>query len=430
MRNVNVLVFPCGSEIGLELHRSLKDIRFVNLFGASSVSDHGEFVYKNYCGGLPYVTDSNFINAINQCISQNDIDFIFPAMDSVILALSDQQDQLKATLLTSSKEAVRVCRSKAETYKKLAGADYLPAVYQSADEVTEYPVIIKPAVGQGSNGFRILSSEEDLRYELAVREEEQVICEYLPGEEYTIDCFTDRKGKLRYSACRVRGRVKSGISVRSYLAAPDERILEIAEDINSRMEFRGVWFFQLKKDKHGDYRLLECATRVAGTMCIERGAGINLPLLTIFDAMDMDVDLTPQTDTVEVDRALCNVFRSDIEYDEVYMDFDDTLIVKDHVNYKALQFCYQCVDRGIRLILLTRHETDIYKDLKRYRIASELFDTIICIPRSERKIDHVAPSKKALMIDDSFAERKAMQDAFGIHALGVDAIETLLDERM
>jgi hypothetical protein len=53
MRNVNVLVFPCGSEIGLELHRSLKDIRFVNLFGASSVSDHGEFVIRIIAGAFP-----------------------------------------------------------------------------------------------------------------------------------------------------------------------------------------------------------------------------------------------------------------------------------------------------------------------------------------------------------------------------------------
>ena len=44
----NVLVFPCGSEIGLEIHNALKYSKDFNLFGGSSVDDHGKYVYKNY----------------------------------------------------------------------------------------------------------------------------------------------------------------------------------------------------------------------------------------------------------------------------------------------------------------------------------------------------------------------------------------------
>ena len=32
---VNVLVFPCGSEISMEIFQSLKYVRFINLFGGS-----------------------------------------------------------------------------------------------------------------------------------------------------------------------------------------------------------------------------------------------------------------------------------------------------------------------------------------------------------------------------------------------------------
>ena len=31
MRHVNILVFPCGSEVGLEINKSLKDISFITL---------------------------------------------------------------------------------------------------------------------------------------------------------------------------------------------------------------------------------------------------------------------------------------------------------------------------------------------------------------------------------------------------------------
>lgn len=45
---INVLVFPCGSEIGLEVHNALKYDKHINLVGLSSVSSHGRVVYKNY----------------------------------------------------------------------------------------------------------------------------------------------------------------------------------------------------------------------------------------------------------------------------------------------------------------------------------------------------------------------------------------------
>jgi hypothetical protein len=43
----NVLVFPCGSEIGLEVYRSLKHSIHFNLIGANSVDDHGRVVFVN-----------------------------------------------------------------------------------------------------------------------------------------------------------------------------------------------------------------------------------------------------------------------------------------------------------------------------------------------------------------------------------------------
>ena len=429
MEQIKIMVFPCGSEIGLELHRALKDIRFIDLYGASSVDDHGMWVYKNYIGDIPFMNAPNFLDVLNAYIDKYQIDFIFPALDSVIAMLSKNRDKLHAKLLTCPDETVQICRSKSKTYKRLEGCDFLPEIYTSPEEIKQYPVIIKPTESQGAQGFMILESEEQLRYELSTRTAEQVVCEYLPGEEYTIDCFTDRHGKLRYASCRNRHRIKNGISVNSSLQEPEARVMEIAEIINAKMEFCGVWFFQLKKNLRGEYRLLECATRVAGTMCVERAAGVNLALLTVFDALGYDVDLQTPIKHVVVDRALKNVFHIDIDYDEVYMDFDDTVIVHDRVNLTVLNFIYQCVEKKIPVKLLTRHETDIIKDLLHYKILPELFDEIICLPRSERKIDHVSPTKNALFVDDSYAERKSMHDRFGIWTLGVDAVEALIDER-
>lgn len=429
MDNVNVLVFPCGSEVGLELHRSLKDIRFVTLFGASGVDDHGKWVYKNYIGGVPFINDPSFISEFNRVIDEYRIDYVFPALDNVIFTLTEHRSELHAVLLTAPDEASLICRSKLKTYAALADCDFLPRTYSSPDEVEKYPVIIKPSESQGAQGFMVLADRAALEHELSVRTAPQVVCEYLPGREYTVDCFTDRKGVLRYAAQRCRGRIKSGISVNSRLVPDDPRVREIAERINSRLPMRGVWFFQLKEDENGALKLLECATRVAGTMCLSRAAGVNLPLLTLYDAMGYDLESEPRISGVEVDRALHGSYKLDIDYDEAYIDYDDTLIVRDRINFTVLRFIYQCVQNGVKVTLLTRHDTDVRVDLGARRISPELFDEIVCIPRSERKIDHVHPSSRAIFIDDSFAERRAMRERFGLTALGVDAAEALLDDR-
>ena len=88
----NILVFPCGSEIGLEVYRSVKNSTHFNLIGASSVDDHGKFVFENYIDGIPFITDSSFIDVMKKVVAENKIDAIYPAMDAVIEILKKNED--------------------------------------------------------------------------------------------------------------------------------------------------------------------------------------------------------------------------------------------------------------------------------------------------------------------------------------------------
>lgn len=137
-----VLVFPCGSEIGLEIHRSLRFSKEFELVGGSSVSDHGEYVYENYIHNIPSVDDEDFIRSIEQVVTDNDIDFIFPAHDSVVLRLAQNVNKINATIITSSKETCEIARSKSLTYKKLSTVVKVPSIYESLDDI-EYNTMSK-----------------------------------------------------------------------------------------------------------------------------------------------------------------------------------------------------------------------------------------------------------------------------------------------
>ena len=422
----NVLIFPAGTEIAFEIHDALKDSKFVKLFGATSVDCHADFVFENCIGGVPFADDPGLIEFLNAITDKYKIDYIYPAHDSALKRLSDERGNLSATVIASPVKTVEICRSKNKTYAFLEGKPYLPKFYKSPDEVPSYPVFIKPSVGQGSEGARIIKNKFHLKEALA-EGIEYSICEYLPGEEFTVDCFTDIHGALRAVSPRSRDRIRAGIAVRSHNIPLDDKISAIADDINKSLEFNGAWFFQLKENTNGEYRLMEIAPRIAGTMGLTRSLGINMPLLTLYNFWGYDVDIISNGNNVLLDRAFITRFKTDITYKTVYVDFDDTLIVSGKVNAYLMMFLYQAKNAGKKLSLLTRHSTDIYEDLKKYNIPESLFDEIIRLDDSNKKTAYM--KQNSIFIDDSFAERKRVKDALGIPVFDLDMVETLIDWR-
>ena len=86
----NILVYPCGTEIGLEIFRALNNSIHYNLVGGSSSYDHGRFVYKNHIDHLPFLTDYSSEQEVidfNKKIKKYHIDMIYPAMDGYVYFL-------------------------------------------------------------------------------------------------------------------------------------------------------------------------------------------------------------------------------------------------------------------------------------------------------------------------------------------------------
>ena len=96
------------------------------------------------------------------------------------------------------------------TYERFAGILRVPAMHAPEDEDLRFPLFLKPDVGQGSKGTHLARTREELAFYLA-RDGSLLVLEHLPGDEYTVDCFTDRHGALRFVGGRERIRTSNGI---------------------------------------------------------------------------------------------------------------------------------------------------------------------------------------------------------------------------
>ena len=426
MKRHRVLVFPAGTEIAFEIHNALKDCKEFELVGATSVDCHAEMVFKNCIENMPFADDPEFIDAINNVIDFCGIEYVYPAHDSVLLTLTQNRWKINAEVVTTSRTTVETCRNKNLTYDFLesASADFLPKTYESADDVDEYPVFVKPAVGQGSVGAQRVNNRETLDRILSDGTE-YAICEYLPGKEYTVDCFTDRDGKLLYTGQRTRDRIRSGIAVRSHFVPTSDKVWNIANILNNALDFNGAWFFQVKEAKDHSLKLMEVAPRIAGTMGLSRSRGVNLPALTLYNMMGLDVEILNNHTNITLDRAFISRYKSDVKYDRVYVDFDDTLIVNGKVNPYMIAFIYQAKSKGKKVFLLTKHRENIFEDMKKYSLDLSLFDAVLSLGLNEEKSDYVHGS--AIFIDDSFVQRKKVSEECSIPVFEPCMVDSLFD---
>ena len=406
---MNVLVFPCGSEIGLEIHRALVNKKGITLYGLSSVDDHGRFMYDNYIGECPMVDDPQFIDHMKMVVKLHSIDVIYPGNDAALLELKLHESEL-CKVIGPSLETVLTCNQKAHTYTELRKRCFVPFVYSRHEVDDLFPLFLKPNIGHSGIGCRIVNNKEEFEshYDPWVH----LILEYLPGREYTIDCFADQ-----YAEGRERKRINNGISVGTTVVK-DDRFNQMAKAINSVLNFPCAWFFQVKENAVGELVLMEVGARLAGSSSLSRLRGVNVGLLNLYAE---PVRIKQQDYITEVSRALDVKAKINYEFENVYVDLDDTLILGNKVNHKLLGLLYKYKSEGKRIYILTRSTYDDAVDkLNQRNIHPSFFTLIVHVKVYERKKDYMRP--KSILIDDSFAEREDVDQP----AFDIDIVDALL----
>lgn len=394
---MKIAVFPCGTEIGLEIGRSLRFEKNIELIGLSSVDCHGKFIYDNYRSDAPYITDERFLPWLRSFRLDNNIDIVIPANDAVLeyFALNDQPTY-------HPKETILTCASKSKTYEALKDVVRVPIQYTANNH--PYECFLKPDKGHSGIGCYHITSDAqfDAHYN------GQLILEYCEGEEFTVDCFSV-DGKLIYSLPRIRDNIRSGISATTQEVMCLDSIITSA--IMSEIEFNGAWFYQFKL-KDNKPVLMEVAARIGGSSGSSKTIGVNLPLMDIHNHLGSSIDINRENlNGVRISRSLS--VKSELpEVDNIYIDLDDTMILKGVVNWQIMAFIYKYKDKK-NIHLLTRNKNP-YKVLDEYRLSIDLFKTICVCKSDQQKADFV---KDGLLIDDSWNERK---DCMSIDPNSVD----------
>lgn len=268
----NILVYPCESDTGLELLRSLRFCPQFVLHGCSIGSDRGGIFYDNHLGSLPDLDSSDFLSELTAIIREYRIDFVFPASDDAMFHMSAWADDglLDSEVMAPAPDMCRVCRSHAATFAFFSGKLAVPRQFR-LEELgdADFPVFIKVNDGStdGLVAVDLLQARDILRLSPFAS-----IFEYLPGTEYTIDCFTDGAGSLLFFSGRERRLVVNNRNIEARLAV-NPIFRKFADTINVEMRLQGAWHFLLKEDRYNKLRLLEVRSRLGYGSGLQRAQG-------------------------------------------------------------------------------------------------------------------------------------------------------------
>lgn len=414
--------------MGMEIFKCLSPSRHIKLFAVSNdVSNHIPYLYRKSFT-IKSIYEEGCLEELNEIVVNEKIDYIYPANPLVIDFLNDNRDVIKCKVLLSPRECVRIVRSKKKTYEEFKDLIPVPKVYLP-DEVSSFPVFMKPDNSYGSQGSKLIESKKELS--LVDNFDPYVLCEYLPGTEYSIDCFSSLRDGVLFCSGRVRRRVRTGTSMSAYLCPEplQQLFLKYARIMQTKLSLRGGWFFQMKDNKDGKPTLLEIEPRIAGTMALNRVRGINFPMLTLSDWEGIEPEFLLNSCDVELDRALLNRYKHDIDYSTVYIELENTLLDRGRVNHGMMKLLYQAINQDKKIHLLSRIEPEEGEaELSRLKI-DRVFDGITWLKDGEDISSHIV-DKKSVLIDDLFMDRKTVSGNIGVPTFDLSMIEMLIDDRI
>jgi len=379
MEKKNVLIYPCGTDEGLELNKALGQMIHYRLFGLGQHNiDRGEHIFFNHIGSLEQ-DSSNFIEQLSNIVNKFEIDFIYPASFEALLILSRFRTIDRAEVVAPSYETCAVCCSKQAMTARL----------------------------QGCVDIVDLSNSHG-------------------GSEYTAICLTDRHGTLKFMRSVEE---LSSIIIESDLDEQKKQLLQqTAHSINDKLQLRGSWTFRFAFTDEVELLVCNITPGYSAIMDFYRNKGVNLATLSLFDQMGHDIEIRDRELGIEAAILPSKRYRIDYEYDDVYVDLDDTILVNNLVNPLMIAFLYQCRNRGKMIHLITKHRYELSETLEKHKIHA-LFDNIIWLKSFDQKSLHMK-SERAIFIDDAFSERKQVSERLGIPTFEVSAVESLMDWRL
>ncbi len=332
LKPIKVLVTGAGAPGITGTLYSLKknfDNRKIEVIGTDIKDD---VVGKYLCDKFYQVVSpkqDNYVNVMLEVCKKERVDVLLPQTTAELFKLSKNKrtfEEIGTRITLSDYNAIEIANNKfklTEIFKKLKlpyPKFYLSKRFDDLIEKAkklgfpEKPVIIKPPESSGMRGLRVLYEKANLKgsffnekpvnissegkvpnsifitsqalYRIIGDEfPELMISEFLPGKEYSVDCFRTEDGSKSVIIPRTRDLIRTGITFYG-TTEKNEEIMQYSKRIADDLNLTYMFGFQYKLDEEGVPKILESNPRIQGTMVLTTFADANIIYASVKHALN------------------------------------------------------------------------------------------------------------------------------------------------
>ena len=319
---INILMTGAGAPGAAGILKCLQfDPNFDIVMADANPNAVGRWLHAEF-ETIPHAEEKNFIGQLVSICEKRHIHVVLPLVTRELIPLAHHTKEFEAVetrLLVSKVDSLEIANNKSRLYQFLEWRGIPVPAYRVVDNVDQFKtavmelgfpanrVCFKPSVSNGSRGFRIVANDID-EHEILFNQKpnstyislqdalrilsskpfpELLVTEYLPGEEYSVDCLVNQ-GEPVLIVPRVRTKMNLGISVEGMFVR-DEDILSYCAEIIKALQLHGNIGIQVKKSAQGKYLIVEINPRVQGTIVAGLGAGVNLPVLAVKQELGLPI---------------------------------------------------------------------------------------------------------------------------------------------
>jgi carbamoyl-phosphate synthase large subunit len=229
---------------------------------------------------VPRCTDPDYVDCLLEICRKEHVDLLVPTIDPELPALAKRAGEFAAVgarAVISSPTVVGLSNNKKGTAEALSAARVsAPRTvwwkeYCSNPDLLQWPVIVKPNAGSSSIGVVVPTTPEDV-HKLS-NDNDLIVQEMGPGQEYTVSVFFDRYGRLRCAVPRSRLEVRMG-EVSKGMTKRVPALLKAAKGLERVLPgARGPMCFQAMVTDSGEYMVFEFNARFGGGCPLADRAG-------------------------------------------------------------------------------------------------------------------------------------------------------------
>jgi carbamoyl-phosphate synthase large subunit len=277
---IKILITSIGSTGSQNVIKGLRSQKKydIQIIGVDACKDVAAKYFVDIFHQIPlaYDEEAYLSNLTGICEGEN-INLLIPIMEPELEVLSKCKQEFgkNTILLVSDYTTITTCNDKKRmhTFFEIHRIP-TPQIYEF--EKVEFPVIVKPINGTGTKNVYRVDNYEELNF---YAKDGMIIQQFIEGDEYTIDTFSDFDGRFIGAVPRKRLEVKGGLSTKS-ITIHDEELISWAKTIVEKLQIVGPANLQCIRSQDGLF-FIEVNPRFGGAYILSIKAGLNAPLFLL-----------------------------------------------------------------------------------------------------------------------------------------------------